>query len=90
MIERGEAVVLPVVPQCHIFTKEVKIKENGEDKMITMEKGPCSRIISGKCEAYINPSSRWRLGNCGLATHIIFQEDEEKFKLNPIKASKRG
>jgi len=42
------------------------------------------------CKAYINPSLKWRLGDCGLATHIVKEENTKKKKINPIKASKRG
>ena len=44
------------------------------------------------CKAYIEPSLRWRLGNCALASHNIIDEDSKskKKKLNPIKKSKRG
>jgi hypothetical protein len=76
---------LPIIDKCKIFTKEVMVKR----KPVMMEKGPCSRIDGDKCGAYINPAAKWKLGHCGLATHIIHEEDEQKF-INPIKASKRG
>lgn len=85
LIAKGEVVVEPVIDKCLIYSKEVTINK----KTQMMEKGPCSRINGDKCGAYINPTAKWRLGNCNLATHIIFEEDVEKFKLNPIKASKR-
>ena len=36
----------------------------------------CSKIVaeSSMCSAYINPASRWRMGNCGLATHVVIEE----------------
>lgn len=85
LIDKGEIVKLPVVDACLLQRKTVKVK----DKEVAMEQGPCTRIEDGFCAAYIDPNSRWRLGNCGLATHLIQEEDEKKFKLNPIKASKR-
>ncbi len=75
----------PIVTECKIFKKMVTIK----GKSVEMTQGPCDRIDVNKCFAYINPSAMWRLGDCGLATHIIQAEDEKKF-INPIKASKRG
>lgn len=75
---------LPIVEKCRIFKKEVIVK-----KVPTMmEKGPCKRIEEELCLAYINPSLKWRLGNCSLATHIIADEEVEKF-VNPLKASRR-
>lgn len=54
----------------------------------------CSRteMIDGNelCRAYIDPPLKWRLGDCGLATHIISEAAAKKKKLNPIKQSKRG
>ena len=90
LIDKGELVKLPVDEKCVLLTKEVTVKQKGEDKITIMENGPCRRITNGECDAYIDPTSKWRLGNCGLATHT-FQEDEvKKFILNPIKASKKG
>jgi hypothetical protein len=85
LIEKGEIVVEPIVEQCNLYTKTIKV--NNEDKV--MEQGPCSRIKDGKCSAYISPQNKWRLGDCNLATHIIQGDDVKKF-INPIKASKRG
>ena len=85
LIEKGEIVVLPVIDKCKIFAKEVVV----DRKPVMMEKGPCKRILSGKCEAYFNPTAKWKNGICPLASHIIYQEDEQAFK-NPLKASKQA
>ena len=74
----------PIIEKCNIFTKQVMIKK----EPVMMEKGPCSRIDGTQCAAYIKPAVKWKNGNCPLATHLIYQEDEEKFK-NPLKASKQ-
>jgi len=54
----------------------------------------CARteIVDEKelCKAYIQPSMKWRLGDCGLATHIVTEETSKKKKINPLKASKRS
>jgi hypothetical protein len=76
---------LPIVHECKINKKIVTVKR----EPVEMTQGPCERIDGDKCFAYINPSAKWKLGDCGLATHIIQEEDEKKF-INPIKASKRG
>jgi hypothetical protein len=41
------------------------------------------------CTAYMSPASKWRNGNCPLATHVKRTEEDKGFKLNPLKASKR-
>lgn len=77
---------LPVVDKCKINKKMVTVKR----ELVEMTQGPCERIDNDdKCLVYINPAAMWKLGECGLATHIIQEEDEKKF-VNPIKASKRG
>ena len=76
----------PIINECLINKKEVTI--NKETTMI--EKGPCTRMMKGKCEVYWDPTAKWKNGDCPMATHIIYKEDEDKFKLNPIKASKKG
>lgn len=75
----------PIVEKCKILKKTVIVKRES----VEMTQGPCNRIDGNKCSVYIKPSVMWKLGNCGLATHIIQEEDEKKF-INPIKASKRG
>jgi len=56
--------------------------------------GGCARteMMNEKevCKAYIDPSLKWRLGDCGLATHVVNEADTKKKKINPLKASKRG
>jgi hypothetical protein len=42
------------------------------------------------CSAAPDPSVKWKYGNCNMATHVIMTVKQEKAKLNPIKASKRG
>jgi len=33
---------------------------------------------------------KWKNGICNMATHVTITVKQEKAKLNPIKASKRG
>ena len=42
------------------------------------------------CSVFLIPKSKWRIGNCSMATHIKKEIKEDTFKLNPLKASKRG
>ena len=39
----------------------------------------CRKIEeTNTCEAYINPSAKWRLGRCALASHIVVEETKPK------------
>ena len=79
-----------VVPECLLQKREVIIKKEPK----TLMQGPCNRCEEVKenefkCTSYISPAAKWRVGDCNLASHLISQEDEKKFK-NPLKASKQG
>ena len=52
----------------------------------------CAKATNGDmCAAYPGrEESKWRLGNCMLATHIKKEVKKDDFKLNTLKASKRG
>lgn len=43
------------------------------------DNGVCGRIEKGSkfCGAYINPSRRWVLGTCPLATHVVTRIDDK-------------
>lgn len=70
----------------------------------TYNQGSCRQIIdkcegcarlgefpTGKfCTVHPDPASKWKIGNCNMATHIVKAAAAAKEKLNPIKASKRG
>ena len=85
-IDRGEIIKEPVIEKCLTCTKTIIVKKQPQ----VLTKGPCKRIDDkNECAAYIKPSVKWKNGNCSLATHLIYEEDEQKFK-NPLKASKRA
>jgi len=44
------------------------------------------------CRIFAEPSVKWNLGKCGMATHIQDTRDTETpvKKVNPLKASKRS
>ena len=45
---------------------------------------------SGKyCLVFPDPASKWRVGNCNMATHLKAKTEKGNGKLNPLKASKR-
>ncbi len=75
----------PIIDECKTFSKEVVVKNKKE----MMTKGPCERIDGELCAAYISPTARWKLGPCCLATHLIHDEEVQKFR-NPLKASKQA
>lgn len=42
------------------------------------------------CTACPDPSVKWKVGNCNIATHVKTNVNTKKTKINPLKASKRG
>ncbi len=55
----------------------------------------CGRIKdfpAGKyCLSFPDPNSKWRVGQCNMATHIKKEANQAPAKaLNPLKASKRS
>ena len=49
-----------------------------------------TEFSSGKyCLVFPDPTVKWRLGSCNMATHIK-AEEKKAGKINPLKASKRG
>ncbi|MHC4458885.1 MAG: PxxKW family cysteine-rich protein [Planctomycetota bacterium] len=53
----------------------------------------CSRSVEFSsawyCTAYPDPSLKWKVGNCNLASHVASASSTVKAKINPLKASKR-
>ena len=41
------------------------------------------------CLCFPDPSSKWRMGICNMATHKSTLTTKERNKVNPLKASKR-
>ena len=54
----------------------------------------CNRTVEFStgwyCTACPEPSSKWQRGNCNMASHVSMAVADNKQKINPIKASKRG
>ena len=42
------------------------------------------------CNAFPQPSMKWKNGACNFATHVAKAADARKAKVNPLKASKRS
>lgn len=57
------------------------------------ETNPCKRIEQGTelCLVYINPSHRWKLGICPLATHVItrIEGDQGKTRVGQQKQKRK-
>ena len=54
---------------------------------------PCSHATKSgdTCEAYFDPSAKWRLGDCPLADLALkTKEETKKVTVNALKASKRA
>lgn len=53
----------------------------------------CGRIVDNgqakTCRTYLDPTAKWRLGQCNFATHIE-RNIAVQVKVNPLKASKRA
>ena len=54
----------------------------------------CDRVAvyaaGSYCRTYCEPSIKWAKGLCNFATHVKKEVQEDTFKLNPLKAAKRG
>ncbi len=81
---------------CAFMSKQGCQFNGGTCHVIVEQCEGCSKaqeFPSGKyCLIFPDPSAKWRLGNCSMATHLKALEGKEKTngKLNPLKASKRG
>lgn len=61
-----------------------------ERKAIVEKCAGCKRVVENFCNACIDPSLKWKNGNCNMATNLMDAKVKANKKLNPIKASKRG
>ena len=54
----------------------------------------CSRTVEFStgwyCTVCPEPALKWQRGRCNMATHVTAAVVENKQKINPLKASKRG
>ena len=67
---------------------------SGNFKPIMERCGGCERIVAVEsekfCQAYTDPSAKWRLGICNFATHEKPEIVTTTIKVNPLKAAKRA
>ena len=80
--------------ECVFMTKNGCSYKGGACNAVVEACTGCSRCKEYEtgwyCTAVPDPALKWKNGNCNLATHVTMTVKEEKAKLNPIKASKRG
>jgi hypothetical protein len=89
-----------------IIGKNINRKEQFKREQMINERYPvveqckegkgCERIeyppnSAPKCLSYINPESKWRLGNCLLASHLtVLETGPEKYKPKKYGRKRRG
>ncbi len=79
---------------CFFMTKKGCRFNGGSCHPIVEKCEGCQRILdlpTGKyCSIFPDPSAKWRLGSCNMATHIENgNKSENNRRINPLKASKR-
>ncbi len=65
---------------------------NADRRPIVEKCGGCDRIASETqtCTAFAFPETKWRLGNCSMATHIkVESAKNEKVRVGQQKQKKR-
>jgi hypothetical protein len=69
-IREGKPERNPIIENCKLFEG----------------KGPCKRIIEeDKCQVFGFPKSKWAIGNCPMATHVIKEVVKEKQRVGQQK-----
>ncbi len=81
--------------ECVFMSKRGCGYKNGSCLEIIEKCVGCNKIIEfsgGKyCSVSPDPSQKWHMGNCNMASHIVAEViDLKGKKINPLKASKRG
>ena len=64
--------------------------DGGDVELIDVVDGIVTVKLQGACAGCPMSQMTLKNGNCNIATHITMSVKQEKAKLNPIKASKRG
>ncbi|UQZ87981.1 hypothetical protein C4J81_01610 [Deltaproteobacteria bacterium Smac51] len=66
---------------------------NVDHRPIVEKCSGCDRVASEgdtqTCTAFAFPDSKWRLGNCSMATHIKVEGGKEKVRVGQQKQKKR-
>lgn len=79
--------------ECPFMTKNGCSYNGGNCHQVVKQCDGCSRaseFSSGwYCSTFPDPSLKWKVSNCNLASHVALASSSKKPKLNPLKASKR-
>ena len=79
---------------CFFMTKKGCEFNGGTCHSIVEQCEGCQKIgdfTTGKyCVSFPDPSNKWRVGNCNMATHVKTVSKKGNGKINPLKASKRA
>ncbi|MFH1293997.1 MAG: PxxKW family cysteine-rich protein [Pseudomonadota bacterium] len=79
--------------ECFFMSKKGCQFNGGTCHLIVDQCEGCQKVKefpTGKyCLNFPDPTAKWRLGNCTMATHLVETNKKENGKLNPLKASKR-
>jgi len=66
----------------------------GSCRVISEKCDGCAKIIEWEgnryCQIFPDPTARWLMGICPMATHVKREYKETTQKINPLKASKRA
>jgi hypothetical protein len=80
--------------ECSFMKKTGCSFVDGTCKVIIEDCAGCNKVVeySGGqyCKSYADPGSRWIIGKCALASHVVKDAKENLQKINPLKASKRA
>jgi len=80
--------------ECAFMTKKGCGFNGGSCYQITEKCEGCAKVIehsTGKyCMIYPDPTGKWSVGGCPMATHIKKSMTENGQRINPLKASKRA
>ena len=80
--------------ECAFMTKKGCSYQEGLCREIVENCNGCNRSVEFAsrwyCNAFPEPSKKWKTGNCTMASHVAATVSASKAKLNPLKASKRG
>lgn len=71
VIEDLRAKMQPISDKCHR-----DIIENEDVVGVKI----CENVAGVKCKVYAYPESKWRLGNCVMATHVETEAEKSKTK----------
>lgn len=78
---------------CFFMSKKGCEFNGGICHAIVEQCGDCQKVQefpTGKyCSVFPDPTAKWRVRNCNMATHLKGTSKKEKGKVNPLKASKR-